>query len=43
MKRQKETLKKVLRYVRPYTPALVGSLLLSLLFVVMSLYIPILV
>ena len=43
MKSQKKTLKKVLRYVRPYSPALVGSLLLSLLVVIMSLYIPILV
>ena len=43
MKSQKATLKKVLRYVRPYFPALIGSLLLALLFVVMSLYIPILV
>lgn len=43
MKNQKSTLKKVLRYVRPYFPALIGSLLLALLFVVMSLYIPILV
>ena len=43
MKTQKETLRKVLRYVRPYSCALIGSLLLSLLFVVMSLYIPILV
>ena len=43
MKNQKSTLKKVLRYVRPYFPALIGSLLLALVFVVMSLYIPILV
>ena len=43
MKTQKETLRKVLRYVRPYSCALIGSLLLSLLFVVMSQYIPILV
>ena len=43
MKNQKSILKKVLRYVRPYFPALIGSLLLALLFVVMSLYIPILV
>ena len=43
MKSQKATLKKVLHYVRPYFPALIGSLLLALLFVVMSLYIPILV
>ena len=43
MKNQSATLKKVLRYVRPYRFALIGSLLLALLFVVMSLYIPILV
>lgn len=43
MKNQKSTLKKVLHYVRPYFPALIGSLLLALVFVVMSLYIPILV
>ena len=43
MKNQSATLKKVLRYVRPYSLALIGSLLLALLFVVMSLYIPILV
>ncbi len=43
MKKQKEILKKVLHYVRPYTVALIGSLVLALLFVVMSLYIPILV
>lgn len=43
MKNQKKTLKKVLRYVRPYSFALVGSLVLALVFVAMSLYIPILV
>ena len=45
MKKQNQTvvLKKVLRYVRPYAPALVTSLLLALIFVAMSLYIPILV
>ena len=43
MKNQKEVLKKVLRYVRPYSFALIGSLLLALVFVAMSLYIPILV
>ncbi|MBR4289072.1 MAG: ABC transporter ATP-binding protein [Oscillospiraceae bacterium] len=43
MKNQKTVLKKVLRYVRPYALALIGSLLLALLFVAMSLYIPILV
>lgn len=43
MKNQKKTLKKVLRYVRPYSFALVGSLVLAQVFVAMSLYIPILV
>ena len=43
MKNQKDILKKVLRYVRPYALALIGSLLMATLFVVMSLYIPILV
>ena len=45
MKKQNQTvvLKKVLRYVRPYSPALIASLLLALVFVAMSLYIPILV
>lgn len=43
MKNQTAVLKKVLRYVRPYAFALVGSLLLALIFVAMSLYIPILV
>lgn len=40
---QREVLMKVLRYVRPYALALIGSLLLALIFVAMSLYIPILV
>lgn len=43
MKNQRDTLKKVLYYVRPYSAALAGSVLLSLVFVVMSLYLPILV
>ena len=45
MKKQNQTaiLKKVLRYVRPYSWALISSLLLALAFVAMSLYIPILV
>ena len=43
MSKQKTTIKKVLRYVRPYYAALIVSLLLALLFVAMSLYIPILV
>ena len=43
MKNQTAVLKKVLRYVRPYAFALVGSLVLALIFVAMSLYIPILV
>ena len=45
MKKQNQTaiLKKVLRYVRPYSWALISSLLLALVFVAMSLYIPILV
>ena len=45
MKKQNQTevLKKVLRYVRPYFPLLIGSLLLALVYVAMSLYIPILV
>ena len=43
MKNQKDVLKKVLRYVRPYSLALIGSLLLALIYVAMSLYIPILV
>lgn len=45
MKKQNQAavLKKVLRYVRPYSLALITSLLLALIFVAMSLYIPILV
>ena len=43
MKNQSAVLKKVLRYVRPYSLALIGSLLLALVYVAMSLYIPILV
>ena len=43
MRSQKEVLKKVLRNVRPYSFALIGSLLMALVFVAMSLYIPILV
>ena len=43
MRKQKVVLRKVLRYVRPYSFALLGSLLLALLSVAMSLYIPILV
>ena len=45
MKKQNQTvaLKKVLRYVRPYSLPLIASLLLALVFVAMSLYIPILV
>ena len=45
MKKQNQSvvLKKVLRYVRPYAWALITSLLLALVFVAMSLYIPILV
>ena len=43
MKNQKVVLKKVLHYVRPYAFALIGSLMLALIFVAMSLYIPILV
>ena len=40
---QMEVLEKVFRYVRPYSAALIGSLLLALVYVAMSLYIPILV
>ena len=40
---QKQLIGKVLRYVRPYWFGLIGSLLLAALYVVMSLYIPILV
>ena len=45
MKKQNQTevLKKVLRYVRPYSLALITSLVLALVYVAMSLYIPILV
>ena len=43
MSNQKTTIRKVLRYVRPYYAALIASLSLALLFVAMSLYIPILV
>lgn len=43
MNNQKSALKKVLHYVRPYSFALVGSLILALIFVAVSLYIPILV
>ena len=39
----KDVLGKVLRYVRPYRLALIGSLALATVYVVMSLYIPILV
>ena len=34
-------LKKVLRRIRPYTPAMVGSLMLALIYVAATLYIPI--
>ena len=39
MKKQNQTavLKKVLRYVRPYSLALITSLLMALIFVAMSL------
>ena len=40
---QKSVMKKVLRRIRPYWPALAGSLLLATLQVAMTLYIPILV
>ena len=40
---QKETLRKVLCHVRPYWVALIVSLILALIYVTMSLYIPILV
>ena len=43
MKKQSEILKRVLHYVRPYGFALGGALLLALLTVATSLYIPILV
>ena len=42
-KKQKGTLKKVLLRVRPYWIGLIASLILAALYVVMSLYIPILV
>ena len=42
-KEQSATLHKVLRYVRRYWPALILSMLLALIYVAMSLYIPILV
>ena len=38
---QKIVLKKVLRRIRPYTPAMVGSLTLALIYVAATLYIPI--
>ncbi len=40
---QSQVLKKVLRRIRPYSIALAGSVLLALLYVAMTLYIPILV
>jgi len=43
VKEQSATLRKVLRYVRRYWPALILSMLLALIYVAMSLYIPILV
>ena len=43
LKERSATLRKVLRYVRRYWPALIVSLLLALVYVAMSLYIPILV
>ena len=43
MNDQNNVLGKVLRRVRPYWAALIGSLLLALLYVAMTLYIPILV
>lgn len=42
-KERSATLRKVLKYVRRYWPALIISLVLSLVYVAMSLYIPILV
>ena len=42
MKNNKETMKRVLKYIRKYTPALVLSLLLAGLTVLLTLYIPIL-
>jgi len=41
-KNNKETIKRVLKYIRKYTPALVLSLLLAGLIVLLTLYIPIL-
>ena len=38
---QKTILKKVLRRIRPYAPAMVGSLLLALIYVAATLYVPI--
>ena len=38
---QKNVLKKVLRRIRPYAPAMVGSLILALIHVAATLYIPI--
>ena len=38
---QKTVLKKVLRRIRPYAPAMVGSLMLALIYVAVTLYIPI--
>ena len=43
LKERSATLRKMLRYVRRYWPALIVSLLLALVYVAMSLYIPILV
>ena len=43
LKERSATLRKVLKYVRCYWPALIISLVLSLVYVAMSLYIPILV
>lgn len=43
MRNQKVVMKKVLRCVRPYSLALTGSMILALVFVGISLYIPILV
>ena len=43
MKQQNEVLKKILRAVKRYWPALIGSVCLAALSVVMTLYIPILV
>ena len=41
MAKQNTVLRKVLRYVRPYWFALIGSLVLALVYVAMTLYIPI--